>query len=85
VEKKILYINPVRDDDPKEMAILNRVTGATTQLEYRSLGKGPEHLQYKIYRAAILTRLLFPIKSDVAAWSSRGVAMRRRGQPWRAR
>ena len=62
MEKKILYINPVRDDDPEEMAILSRVTDARTQLEYRSLSTGPEHLQYKFYRAAILTQLLAMIK-----------------------
>lgn len=62
MEKKILYINPVRDDDPEEIAILSRVTVAATQLEYRSLGTGPEHLQYKFYRAAILTQLLAMIK-----------------------
>ena len=62
MEKRILYINPVRDDDPDEIAILSQVTGATTQLEYRSLGTGPEHLQYKFYRTAILTQLLAMIK-----------------------
>ena len=62
MEKRILYINPVRDDDPQEMAILTRVVDAQTQLEYRSLRTGPEHLQYKIYRAAILMQLLAMIK-----------------------
>jgi len=62
MEKRILYINPVRDDDPQEMAILNQVVDAATQLEYRSLGTGPQHLQYKFYRAAILTLLLAMIK-----------------------
>ncbi len=62
MEKKILYINPVRDDDPQEIAILNQVVNVKTQLEYRSLGTGPEHLQYKFYRAAILTQLLAMIK-----------------------
>ena len=47
MEKKILYINPVRDDNPGEIAILNQVVDTTTQLEYRSLGEGPQHLQYK--------------------------------------
>ena len=62
MEKRILYINPVRDDDPQEMAILTQVVDATTRLEYRSLRTGPEHLQYKFYRAAILTQLLAMIK-----------------------
>jgi len=62
VEKKILYINPVRDDDPQEKAILTQVVDAATRLEYRSLGKGPEHLQYKTYRAAILMQLVSMIK-----------------------
>jgi len=60
--KRILYINPVRDDDPEEMAILSGVVDAQTQLEYRSLGTGPEHLQYKVYRAVILTQLVTMIK-----------------------
>ena len=62
MEKKILYINPVRDDDPQEKAILTQVVDAATRLEYRSLGKGPEHLQYKTYRAAILMQLVSMIK-----------------------
>jgi len=62
MEKKILYINPVRDDDPQEKAILTQVVDAATRLEYRSLGKGPEHLQYKFYRAAILMQLVSMIK-----------------------
>ena len=62
MKKKILYINPVRYDDPQEMAILNGVADAQTRLEYRSLGTGPEHLQYKSYRAAILMQLVSMIK-----------------------
>ncbi len=62
MEKRILYINPVRGDDPQEMAILSRVTDSRTELEYRSLGEGPEHLQYKTYRAAILMQLVTMIK-----------------------
>jgi len=62
MKKRILYINPVRDDDPQEMAILTGVVDAQTQLEYRSLGTGPEHLQYKTYRAAILMQLVSMIK-----------------------
>ena len=62
MEKKILYINPVRDDDPQEMATLTGVADAQTQLEYRSLGTGPKHLQYKSYRAAILMQLVSTIK-----------------------
>lgn len=62
MEKKILYINPVRDDDPQEMEILTQVVDAQTQLEYRSLRTGPEHLQYKIYRAAVLMQLVSMIK-----------------------
>jgi len=62
LEKMILYINPVRDDDPEEIAILSRNIGAGIQLEYKSLGEGPEHLQYRFYRSAILTRLLAMIK-----------------------
>ena len=62
MEKRILYINPVRDDDPQELAILAGVADARTRLEYRSLGEGPEHLQYKVYRAAILMRLVSMIK-----------------------
>ena len=34
MKKRILYINPVRDDDPQEMAILTQVVDAQTQLEY---------------------------------------------------
>jgi len=62
MDRKILYINPVRDDDPQEMAILAGVVDANTQLEYQSLGTGPEHLQYKFYRAAVLMRLVSMIK-----------------------
>ena len=60
--RSILYINPVRDDDPQEMAILAGVVDGQTQLEYRSLGTGPEYLQYKTYRAAILMRLVSMIR-----------------------
>jgi len=62
LEKKILYINPVRSDDPQELKILSRVVETRTQLEYRSLGTGPEHLEYKYYRAVILPMLLQMIK-----------------------
>lgn len=44
------------------MAILTGVADAQTRLEYRSLGTGPEHLQYKSYRAAILMQLVSMIK-----------------------
>lgn len=62
MKKKILYINSLRDDDPQEMDILTGVVDAQTQLEYRSLRTGPEHLQYKTYRAAVLIQLVYMLK-----------------------
>jgi len=62
LEKRILFINPVREDDRDEIAFLNRVKGKETVLEYRSLGTGPSHLQYAYYTSLILKDLLTMIK-----------------------
>jgi len=62
LEKRILFISPVREDDHGEIASLNQAKGKETILEYRSLGTGPSHLQYAYYAALILKDLLEMIK-----------------------
>lgn len=62
MKRKILYINPVRNDDEEELSLLTRVKQENTKLEYRSLTTGPKHLEYSYYTTLISKDLLYMIR-----------------------
>jgi allantoin racemase len=63
---RVLYINPVRDDDVDERALLQEAAGEKTNIVYRSLGGGPDHLQFGFQRALVIPRIMQMIRQAEA-------------------
>jgi allantoin racemase len=57
---RVLWINPLGTDvfDERIGRELERVKRADTQVEVRSLGRGPHHLEYHAYEAAVVPDVL---------------------------
>ncbi|MGQ9478097.1 MAG: aspartate/glutamate racemase family protein [Candidatus Bipolaricaulia bacterium] len=64
MKKKVLWINPVGTDlfDRPILEFLETAKAPETELEVRSLGRGPLHLEYHYYEALVLTDILHEIK-----------------------